>query len=39
MTDFAEEFNLDMDKVMANTVSHDDYMHENCKIKIIKEFI
>ena len=26
MTDFAEEFNLDMDKVIANTVSHDDYM-------------
>ena len=33
MTDFAEEFNLDMDKVMANTVSHDDYMHEKLQDK------
>ena len=28
MTDFAEEFNLDMNKVMANSISHDDYMQE-----------
>ena len=33
MTDFAEEFNLDMDKVMANTVSHDNYMHEKLALK------
>ena len=33
MTDFAEEFNLDMDKIMANTVSHDDYMREKLQDK------
>ena len=28
MKDFAEEFNLDMDKIMANTISHDDLMQQ-----------
>jgi len=33
MTDFAEEFNLDMKKVMDNSVSHDDYMHAKLQDK------
>ena len=33
MTDFAEEFNLDMDKVMANTISHDDLMQQHLQDK------
>ena len=33
MTDFAEEFNLDMDKVMANTLSHEDYMNKKLQDK------
>lgn len=33
MTDFAEEFNLDMEKVMANSVSHDEYMQEKLQDK------
>lgn len=33
MTDFADEFNLDMEKVMVNSISHDDYMHEKLQDK------
>lgn len=33
MTDFADEFNLDMEKVMANSVSHDEYMQEKLQDK------
>ncbi len=33
MTDFAEELNLDMDKVMANTISHSDLMQQHLQDK------
>ncbi len=33
MTDFADEFNLDMEKVMANSISHDEYMQEKLQDK------
>lgn len=33
MTDFADEFNLDMEKVMANSVNHDEYMQEKLQDK------
>ena len=33
MTKFNDELNLDMDKVMANSVSHDDLMQEHLKDK------
>lgn len=33
MTDFADEFNLDMGKVMANSISHDEYMQEKLQDK------
>ena len=33
MTDFAEDFNLDMTKVIANTISHDDLMQERLQDK------
>ena len=33
MTDFAKEFNLDMNKVMANTISHEDLMQEKLQDK------
>lgn len=29
MTEFNDELNLDMDKVMANSISHDDLMQEH----------
>ena len=38
MTDFAEEFNLDMDKVMANTLSHEDYMNKKLQDKDYQRF-
>ncbi|DAA96806.1 TPA: hypothetical protein CPT80_04095 [Candidatus Gastranaerophilales bacterium HUM_9] len=31
MTDFIEKYNLDMNKIKANTINHDDYMHEKLK--------
>ena len=33
MTKFNDELNLDMDKVMANSISHDDLMQEHLKDK------
>lgn len=33
MTDFADEFNLDMEKVMANSIGHDEYMQEKLQDK------
>jgi len=33
MTNFAEEYNLDINKVMANSVSHEDYMQEKLQDK------
>lgn len=33
MTDFADEFNLDMEKVMVNSISHDEYMQEKLQDK------
>jgi len=33
MTDFAEEFNLDMDKIIANSINHENFMHEKLQDK------
>lgn len=33
MTDFIEENNLDIDKIMANSISHEDYMQEKLQDK------
>ncbi len=33
MTDFAEEFNLNIDKIMANSIKHEDFMHEKLQDK------
>lgn len=33
MKDFAEEYNLDMDKVMANSISHEELMEKHLQDK------
>jgi len=33
MTDFAEEFNLDMAKIMANSIKHENFIHDKLQDK------